>query len=181
MNSREKKLTIVFGTILLVMLIGGGAFKIAKSTGGGSKPLTLKLQQVKSILETKDEWEEREKWLQANVPVYASNSAASTKLLERIGKLARAHGLKIESQEIIKVDPGMDAEVGIFYQHERTEVSVGFSGNIQKMVECIHELQTPQYFTGVDRLTIENSEADGLKYRLLITQWYELENLAYNR
>ncbi|MDF1816002.1 MAG: GspMb/PilO family protein [Verrucomicrobiales bacterium] len=174
MTAREKKLAITFGGLLAVFAVGGVVWKLPDLVGSGkSGSVGRQLEEVKAILKSKDLWEERALWMDGNIPAYSSESVASAKLLERVAKLTKLHGVKIESQEIIKIDPIQDSELGHDFHYNRTEMSVGLSGDIQRLVKCIHEIQTPEFFTGIDRLTLENSEDEGLKCTLLITQWYQ--------
>ena len=57
-------------------------------------------------------------------------------------------------------------------------MSVGLRGDLRKIVSCIHGIQTPEKFTGIDKLTIESSEPEGLTVKLLVTQWYQTTNLS---
>lgn len=177
MTTREKRIAISFGVVLAGTV---AVFSIPKArqepATDPQSPASLihRLQEMKTLTKSLDLWQERELWLDENTPVYSSGVVASSTVLERITKLFQTHNLKIVTQEIPQADEedGEADEVSPHFSH--VSVRVVSEGELQNMVECIHEIQTPANFTGVEQLSLSVAETGEYSLALLVTHWFIL-------
>jgi hypothetical protein len=175
MTSREKKLGIVFGSLLTIVVLGilfrtltGG------SQDGSNNPaeLLIQLQDMESIVESKELWNNRELWLNENTPYHQSDVVASSKLLERVSSILKSHQLIVINQELTRSeeDEGADEESVQHFNHVSVQITA--EGEVRNIVQCIHEIQTPQNFTGIDDLNLEVGESGGYRVTFLIKHWF---------
>lgn len=176
MSSREKKLAIAFGSLLgAALLVFVFRTFTAGSAAGSSDPAELlgQLHDMQSTIETKDLWVEREIWLDANTPYHQSEVVASSVLLGRVESIVKSHQLDIITQELTGEDEDDSAEDGADLDHfQHVTIQIVAEGKMQDIVKCIHEIQTPENFTGVEGITLEVAESGDYRATLLITHWF---------
>ncbi|MDF1816137.1 MAG: GspMb/PilO family protein [Verrucomicrobiales bacterium] len=167
MSGREKKLAVCFSAILIVLVFGWGLRAVA-GKGGRSLELTFQLSEFQELANSCEVWENREQWLSENTLAYPSDVLAASALAERIGILVKAHRLKVSSQEL----PAKVAGEDLWYNQTKMKIEV--SGDIKNIVECIHEIQDPIFFTGVEQLQLQSSDSGDMACTLELTHWYVL-------
>ena len=178
MSSKEKRLGILFGSMVAII----GLTVLYRSVSSGSSgvsnnptELLAQLQSMQSAVEESDLWKGRDSWLDENTPTYASEVIASSTLLDKIIPIIKANRLKEINQELTPAseesDEG-DAPTGDF---ESVSVRVVVEGAMRDIVQCIHKIQTPTHFMGIDELGLEVGESGTYQASLLITHWFVVE------
>ncbi len=178
MSSKEKRLGIVFGSLVTVI----GLTVLFQSLGSGSGSLSndpaellAQLRSMESTLEESDLWKERDLWLDEKTPVYPSEVIASSSLLDKILPIIQSNRLKELSQELSPAAEESEeggASTGSF---ESVSVRVVVEGAMRDIVQCIHQIQSPTHFIGIDELSLEVGASGTYQATLLVTHWFAVE------
>jgi hypothetical protein len=175
MTSKEKKLGIAFGSILtaVVLTIVFRSFSEGSAIGSNDPAeLIRQLLDMEATIETKELWIDRELWLDANTPYHQSEVVASSTLLERVSSILKSHQLKVITQELTPREEGEGEEEDRYQNFNHVNVQIVAEGEMQDIVQCIHEIQTPKSFTGIEDLKLEVGESGNYRVTLLITHWF---------
>lgn len=178
MSSKEKRLGIVFGS--LVTVIGLTVLFRSLASGSGSPSndpaeLLVQLRSMESTLEESDLWKERDLWLDEKTPVYTSEVIASSSLLDKILPIIKSNRLKEINQELTPASEESDEGDAATGDFESVSVRVVVEGAMRDIVQCIHKIQTPTHFMGIDELGLEVGESGTYQASLLITHWFVVE------
>ncbi|MDF1852301.1 MAG: GspMb/PilO family protein [Verrucomicrobiales bacterium] len=177
MTSREKKLGIAFAILFAVVTVGFIAPMISRmGKGGSSDPSELleQLQYMRSTFDARELWNDREFWLDGNTPYHQSDVVASSVLLERLSGILESHDLKVVNQQIAEDDDDAISEEAEIQHFNQVTVQIVAEGEMRDIVQCIHEIQTPKKFTGIEELELTVAEAGAYRIDLRVTHWFSV-------
>lgn len=169
LQNNEKQLALV----LTVLLIG-----YAHWWGYGEWQTRTQLQKQKEldltaekngatmILEKKDLWLERQKFLSEKQPIAQEPDLASAALIDSIQKTAESHQLKISD---IAPQPVLSLPHAF-----QTSATVKLSGKFENVVLWLYQLQRPENFTVLIRSSIKSDpNPPQVLGEFEIARWYQ--------
>jgi hypothetical protein len=178
MSAREKKLAIAFGALLAAAALFFLFRTFAEgSAAGSSDPAVLlgQLQEMQSTIDSKNLWLEREIWLDANTPYHQSKVVASSVLLGKVETILKSCQMDIITQELMSEEDDAIEEDGAGLDHfQHVKFQIVAEGRMQDVVKCIHEIQTPENFTGIEGFNLEVAESGKYRASLVITHWFAI-------
>jgi hypothetical protein len=174
MNARERKLMWGFGGALLVfgaMFLSTVGISWAKELFAENDRLRDRVSELRQLVDSRSDWEERENWLDETVPHFASRQEASAALLESLENLDRT-GISLQSRQLTEpAGDKNDEQTGNSY-FEATSVKLELEAPEAALYRWIHQLHQPDTFRGVTSLTIERADEGRLRAEIDLTQFY---------
>lgn len=181
MNKREKTLLAVFLGVFAVT-IGGGlmtfSLKSWQSITSENEAYRRRVENMKQTIAEGARWQQRNEWLEAHAPSYASPEEASAKLLEAVQSEAGKAGVTLGGRELVREEKNPEEE-GAPRIFEKTSVKLTLSSVAEKQLfTWLHSMQKPTSFLGITNIQIEPSaEGKTVNCEVQVTHFYH-ENHA---
>jgi hypothetical protein len=96
-------------------------------------------------------WQERQKWLDANLPVLGDGGQAHSRFLEQLQTSARERGLIVASPVLLKHEGGP--------HHRELPISLQVTGPDNAVFRWLADLQSPEKFQLIKYLLLTSSSA----------------------
>lgn len=159
-------------TLFAVLLLGGGALVMWNLYGDRRDALEiekdgliLELVEIDDLLEERDLWLKRADWLEANQPPYASRDQIDNAIFED-AQAINAVGVTTSGIQLL------DAVETPHYVE--ASVSLTAKGTVEDVFGWMHELQRPEEFRSIRRLTVSSDPEDDalIVCELELAHWY---------
>jgi len=118
---------------------------------------TIQLETLKTLLAERDAWTQRNQWLEAKMPKLENRDSAGVELRKVISDIAARHNITLD--KVMLYSPETRPEYSL--------VALGFEtrSKWQDLVAFLRELQGPEQFIVVERVTLAINEADKTQIR----------------
>lgn len=170
LNKKEKLLTAILSLLLIAYLHwwGYGEWQsFARNLKQREIDLTAEKNAATIILEKKELWLNRQKFLSEKQPVAKEPDLASADLVDAIQKSAEANQLKISE---IALQPTQSLPHAF-----QTSATVKLTGKFENIVQWLYQLQGPENFTILIRSSIKSDpNPPQVLAEFEIARWYQL-------
>jgi len=169
MNKRERTLAMIIGGILLLLVVFTTVNMVLQKQSTLRSQLETKKSELKSLeilAEERDTWAKREMWLEQAQPKLISQSGVGVALLDEVKKIAKEHGVILESPELGLLDT-KDYYLSM-------PVKVQTKSSWKSLVEFLEDLQAPDRFVAIENVEIEVDAEDKSQMHgtFRIARWY---------
>jgi len=160
MTPRERTLATIVGLAFFVVV----NFALVKVLGryyrqsqADLTTKTIQIETLKTLLAERDTWNERDQWLQAKMPKLENRDSAAVELRKVISEIAGKHNVTLDKVTLNSPET----------RPQYSLVALGFEtkSRWQDLVAFLRELQAPERFIVVERLTLKIDEADKTQMR----------------
>ena len=128
--------------------------------------LLLEEAEIETLLEQRDQWLQRDAWLETHQPQFTSRDQVDNQLLEE----ARASGVPgVRTGEFVLIEP---TESSAYLQ---SGVRFVARGSLQDVFTWLHQLQRPEEFRVVRSLSVSSVKDDptAIKCEVELLRWYQ--------
>lgn len=168
LTSGERKLSIVFGSMIFVLLnVLVLKHLMASSQRIHQRILTLdaSLQENRELLKDRPYWESRQKWLAATPMGNYLAGESDSKFAESLQKSLTDAGLAIESQQLHEAKLAN----GVF----SVSLDVVAKGRLEQIVRWLQQVQQPGKFLVVRAFSLKRfDEGSGMVARMTVCQLF---------
>ena len=174
MTAREQKLIWIFGGALLLfvaMFLSTIGISWASNLFAENDRLRDRASELQRLIDSRSDWQQREDWIDENVPHFASRQEASAALIESLDDLDQS-GISLQSRQLSEPagEGNQDENENAYF--EATSVKLELEAPEGALYRWIHQLHQPDTFRGVTALTIERAEEGRLRAEIDLTQFY---------
>lgn len=168
LTAKEKKLllALVGAIFVLVNAVALQAFlNRRRALQASVSDLESQLSASKAVMAQKQEWSEREAWLDANQPTDdPSTTEDDAKFYEFVETSARQSGL-----QYTRKNAGARASSGPYVEVVDTSQ---VKGRMEPLVKWMSGLQQPTAFRAIKQMTIKSAEPPELVCDIEVARWY---------
>lgn len=152
MKISKRETILLLGTLAAVLFgltywLAGSRIETQQTIGEEKARLRRQIKLHKRILEEQTNWTARLAELQAQLPVYDSNTAVTAELLKEIKRTADQHRL-----DLVRTQPYREEQVGSLYE---LGVSCNWEGELEALVRFLYELQSQGIRYDVRQINIQ--------------------------
>lgn len=154
-SSREKKLVwlvfavlFMFGNVIALRWWSRELGELKKQ----QHALDLALIEDEALYQEREEWQQRQLWMDSAIKPFPGREAADAQLLKLVQSSAQAAGLVLDSSELL--EPSKQSEA----YFARAGVRVKATGTLEQLVKWIHGLQEPVDFRSLTNFEFENDD-----------------------
>ncbi len=169
LQNNEKRLAAVFGLLMIAYLHwwGYGEWQsLNRSVQQKEIDLIAEKNAATIILEKKELWLERQKFLSEKQPTAKEPDLASANLIDTIQKSAEAHQLKI-------TEIALQSTQSLPHAFQ-TSATVKLTGKFENIVQWLYQLQGPENFTILIRSSIKSDpNPPQVLAEFEIARWYQ--------
>ncbi len=178
MNTRERMLAFIVGTLVVVMItymLVGYLMKQQHDLMQQIKDKTVTLTTMKSLVEERPTWEARDQWLRQNQPKLDNANSAGVALLEQLKTIGQTHGLTPTEAQIGTPDANSRTVGKGSYQ--AFSVSFTVKGKWEDLVGFLYDAQTPTNFLVFEKATLQLDKEDKTQVagNFKLAKWYAVQ------
>lgn len=160
MTARERMLATVVGLAFFVVVNFALGKVLVRYYGQFKTDLATKsiqLETLKTLLAERDTWTQRDQWLQAKMPKLENRDSAAVELRKVVSDIAGKHSITLD--KVMLSSPETRPQYSF--------VALGFEtkSRWENLVAFLRELQGPEQFIVVEKLTLRIDEADKTQMR----------------
>ena len=169
MTGREQRLAAT----MAVLLIAGGAVVVGmklkqwrERVDDREHEIALRSVEAEELLSSQDTWRQRSDWLNTKQPPFTSQGDADLELLELVRSAAGKHQVSLIQNQLTE-----PAEAGGM---RAATMLVEGRGGLAEVMRWLQDLQKPELFVQVPKMTLLNDEEDTSRVILTLNlqKWY---------
>jgi hypothetical protein len=180
MKKSEKVLLALFA-VLFLLIVGGGGLMLGvnkwRAIARENEQFRDRLADMSLAITQGADWQRKSDWLEENAPSMGSRQEASSRLLEKIQKVAGETGLTLTSKEFIDQrravgEDGQAEEAGGYFDQATVRVTLLEAGE-EALVKWLHTISEPKQFLGVTRMQLTpTGQGKLVNCEVELTQFY---------
>ena len=172
LTNREKKLAVMFGAMLFLLVNLIGVITLWKRQAAfAANLLDLRNERIaaNSLLSQKVMWRQRAAWLDAHLPVLKSAGEANAELLDTLTASAAKHSVTVIDQGFTEPDTAHKAD------YQEIAVKLKISGGKDAITQWLWEIQQPEKFQAIPSLSMKldsETAASKIVCEIIVARYY---------